>query len=102
MNFACVSTYLNQVAKRLSEDYEGRHAAKTVSEIKQFISKLGNLQAEHASLRLHVNLCEQISNYTSDVDFNKMLEVQQNLVAGISPASLVDYIDEMIAKVLHV
>jgi hypothetical protein len=43
MNFSGVSTYLNQIAKRLSEDYEGRHAAKSISEIKLFISRLGGL-----------------------------------------------------------
>ena len=31
---------------------KGRHQAKTVSEIKQFVSKLGGLQAEHQSLKL--------------------------------------------------
>jgi hypothetical protein len=43
MNFSGVSTYLNQIAKRLSEDYEGRHAAKSIKEIKEFISRLGGL-----------------------------------------------------------
>lgn len=51
-NFAIVGTILNRVARRLMEDYEGRHQAKTVSQIREFVNKLGGLQAEHHSLRL--------------------------------------------------
>ena len=78
MNFAIVSGSLNQVAKKLADDYQGRHQAKTISQIKDFVGKLSDIQAEHSSLRLHVNLCEQVSKYTSEIDFNKILEIQQS------------------------
>lgn len=77
-NFAIVGNLLNKVARRLNDDYEGRHQAKTVSEIREFVSKLGGLQQEHQSLRLHTGLAEEIMKHTRSDIFNKVLEVQQS------------------------
>lgn len=79
-NFAIVGNLLNKVARRLNDDYEGRHQAQTVSEIRQFVSKLGGLQQEHQSLRLHTGLAEEIMKHTRSEVFNKALEVQQSAV----------------------
>lgn len=97
-NFAIVGNLLNKVARRLNDDYEGRHQAKTVSEIKQFVSKLGGLQQEHQSLRLHTGLAEEIMKHTRSDMFNKSLEVQQNLVAGVDPSSQHEAIEELISR----
>lgn len=97
-NFAIVGNLLNKVARRLNDDYEGRHQAKTVSEIRQFVSKLGGLQQEHQSLRLHTGLAEEIMKHTRSEMFNKALEVQQNLVAGVDPSSQHDVMEELIAR----
>ncbi|CAG8547969.1 19426_t:CDS:10 [Cetraspora pellucida] len=43
-----------QVTKRINEDYEERHKAKTVVQIREFINKLGSLQLEHQSLKIHL------------------------------------------------
>ncbi|KAJ3039774.1 hypothetical protein HDV00_011901 [Rhizophlyctis rosea] len=98
LNFTVVGGLLNQVAKRLSNDYEGRHTAKTISDLKDFIGRLGNLQAEHVSLRTHTNIAERISKYTSSPDFDKILEAQQNFVAGIMNKAHLDQIEEMVDK----
>ena len=42
-NLAIVGNLLNKVARRLNDDYEGRHQEKTVSEIREFVGKLGSL-----------------------------------------------------------
>ncbi|KAF9360746.1 hypothetical protein BGX34_007526 [Mortierella sp. NVP85] len=98
LNFAVVGGLLNKVAKRINADYEERHNAKTMPQIRQFISKMGGLAAEHQSLRLHTSLAEQIMDYTMTDDFNKILEVQQNVVAGIATNKEPEYIEEMINK----
>ena len=36
-------------------EQEGRHQAKTVSQIKEFVGKLTGLQAEHQALRLRMS-----------------------------------------------
>ncbi|KAI5798855.1 Sec1-like protein [Geopyxis carbonaria] len=97
-NFAIVGNLLNKVARRLNDDYEGRHQAQTVSEIRQFVSKLGGLQQEHQSLRLHTGLAEEIMKHTRSEVFNKALEVQQNMVAGVDSSSQHDAIEELIAR----
>lgn len=82
-NFAIVGNLLNKVARRLNDDYEGRHQAKTVSEIRDFVSKLGGLQQEHQSLRLHTGLAEEIMKHTRSDIFNKILEVQQSKLSRL-------------------
>lgn len=51
-NFAVVGGMLNKIAKRINEDYEERHHAKTVAQIRDFVGRLGELQQEHQSLRI--------------------------------------------------
>ncbi|GAA5979504.1 hypothetical protein JCM11641_005416 [Rhodosporidiobolus odoratus] len=85
-NFAVVGGVLNRTARKLNEDYEKRHQAKTPAELRQFVGQLGGLQNEHTALRLHTNLTEQIMTLTTSDEFNIALEVQQNLVAGVDLA----------------
>ncbi|KAL1923818.1 uncharacterized protein VTP21DRAFT_8798 [Calcarisporiella thermophila] len=98
LNFAVVGGYLNRVAKRINENYEERHQAKTITQIREFVGKLGDLQVEHQSLRTHTGIAEEIMAYTLSEDFNKVLEVQQNLVAGIDSTAHSDYLEELINK----
>jgi len=97
-NFAVVGSELNKIARRLNDDYEGRHQAKTVTQMKDFVNKLGGLQSEHHALRLHTNLTEEILNSTKADFFNKSLEVQQNLTAGADINSLNATIEELISR----
>ncbi len=98
LNFALVGHELSQNARRLVDGYEERHHAKTVHQIKDFVGKLGTLQSEHQSLRLHTNLAQEITKQTLEQEFNKSLEIQQNFVAGIVSANHLDYIEELIAR----
>ncbi|PKI84128.1 hypothetical protein MVES_002138 [Malassezia vespertilionis] len=94
-NFAIVGEKLHTVAKRLSKDYEGRHKASSVHEIRSFVSKLGNLQSEHASLRLHTSMTEALLRTTKTERFHRVLEVQQNLVAGYQTAQQLQALEEL-------
>lgn len=91
---------LNRTARRLNDDYEKRHQAKTPAELRQFVGQLGGLQSEHQALRLRecwsirdhdesgadiaeathadTNLTEQIMALTVTDEFNTALEVQQS------------------------
>lgn len=95
-NFAIVGEKLHHVAKRISKGYEGRHNANTVEEIRSFVSRLGNLQSEHASLRLHTSMTEHLLNTTKTERFHRVLEIQQNLVAGIQLAQQLTAIEELL------
>ncbi|GAA5932062.1 tethering complex ATP-binding subunit VPS33 [Sporobolomyces koalae] len=87
VNFATVGGILNRTARRLNEDYEKRHLAKTPQELRAFVGQLGGLQNEHQALRLHTSLTEEIMKVTSTDEFNTALEIQQNLVAGLDLAA---------------
>lgn len=94
-NFAVVGEKLHGIAQRISHDYEGRHSASTVQELRAFVSRLGSLQTEHASLRLHTNITEHLLQITQLERFHRVLEIQQNLVAGAPVAPQLQAIDEL-------
>ncbi|KAJ2407033.1 Vacuolar protein-sorting-associated protein 33, partial [Coemansia sp. RSA 2530] len=82
MNFAGVGALLSKISRQLQDNYESRHRAKTVQEIRSFVGKLGGLQAEHQSLKSHVSLAESIMRRTQSDDFNSILDIEQSLVGG--------------------
>lgn len=95
-NFAVVGEKLHTVAKRISQDYQGRHQANTVDEIRAFVGRLGNLQSEHASLRLHTYIVEHLLQTTRTERFHRVLEIQQNLVAGYQLSQQLAAIEELV------
>ncbi|KAL8925091.1 MAG: hypothetical protein Q9172_002410 [Xanthocarpia lactea] len=97
-NFAIVGPLLNKVARRLAGEYESRHGAKSTSELREFVNKLPGYQAEQQSLKTHTNLTEEALKYTQTDIFNRILEVQQNLVSGSDPSSQHDTIEELITR----
>lgn len=97
-NFSIVGNLLNKVARRLRSDYESRHSSKTTAELKEFVKKLPGYQAEQQSLKIHTGMAEEIIKYTRTENFNRLLEVQQNLAAGADPSSQFDAIEELIAR----
>lgn len=54
-----------------------RHDAKTVSQIKQFTSKLKRLQDEQSSLRMHTDIAGDIMVTAKDEGFLSCLETEQ-------------------------
>lgn len=52
LNFAVVGSRLSKLARRLEGDFGGVKNLKSVSQMKDFVGKLGGLQSEQQSLRL--------------------------------------------------
>ncbi|KAL6711884.1 Vacuolar protein-sorting-associated protein 33 [Coniothyrium glycines] len=98
-NFAIVGNLLNKVARRLQSSTERNQlAAKTTSELREFVAKLPGYQAEQASLKLHTSLAEEIIKYTRTDVFTRSLEVQQNVMSGAEPSTQHDTITELINR----
>jgi hypothetical protein len=97
-NCAVVGPTLNKVARRLQTTYDSRQSAKTTSELRDFVAKLPGYQAEQASLKLHINLAEEVIKQTRTDTFSSMLEVQQNTAAGADPSIQHELIEELIAR----
>ncbi|EXJ74198.1 lysine-specific histone demethylase 1 [Cladophialophora psammophila CBS 110553] len=97
-NFALIGPHLNKIARRLESDYEGRHTARGINELRDFVNKLPGFQQEHQSLAIHTNLADDLSKHTRSETFNRELEVQQNIAAGTDPIYQHDTIEELIAR----
>ncbi|KAJ6520341.1 Sec1-like protein [Mycena sanguinolenta] len=98
LNFSSVGKRLNKLARRLEQDYQGRHQAKTVAQLRDFVGKLGGLQTDHQSLRLHTGLSELLVPLTRTDLFNKTLEIQQNLLASYEIPAQIAAIEDLIAQ----
>ncbi|KAJ3236805.1 hypothetical protein HDU81_010374 [Chytriomyces hyalinus] len=98
LNFAMVASVISQTARKIQEDVDGRRDAKTISQIKDFIGKIGGIEGEKAYLKLHTSIAEEISKNTQDPAFKKFLELQQNILSGNMMTSQTDYIEELIDK----
>ncbi|RXW24090.1 hypothetical protein EST38_g1761 [Candolleomyces aberdarensis] len=98
LNFSSVGRKLNTIVRRLGEDYKTDLQGKTVSQLREFVGKLGGLQTEHQSARLHTGISELILPLTRTEVFNKSLEIQQNLLASYEVPSQVAAIEELIAQ----
>ncbi|KAF3040129.1 hypothetical protein E8E12_008425 [Didymella heteroderae] len=98
-NFAIVGSLLNKVARRLQSSTERNSlAAKTTSELREFVARLPGYQAEQASLKLHTSLAEELIKHTRTDTFTRTLEVQQNLTSGADPSTQHDLITELIDR----
>lgn len=98
-NFATVGPTLNRIARRLATDSETMHSKdQTVADLKNVVAKLPSYQAESASLKIHTSLAEEIMKVTRGESFGRMLEVQQNLLAGTDATALHENIEELIAR----
>ncbi|EJD52391.1 ATP binding protein [Auricularia subglabra TFB-10046 SS5] len=98
LNFSVVGANLSRHAHRLDAEYQTRHQAKTVPQLKEFVGKLGGLQSETQSLKLHTGLCEIVDPLTKTEVFNKSLEIQQNLLALYDVNAQVSAIEDLVAQ----
>uniref|UniRef100_A0A8H8CP98 Sec1-like protein n=1 Tax=Psilocybe cubensis TaxID=181762 RepID=A0A8H8CP98_PSICU len=98
LNFSSVGKKLNQVARRLNEDYKTNLQGQTVAQLRDFVGKLGGLQTEHQALGLHTRLSELIVPLTRTDVFNKSLEIQQNLLASYEVTAQLNAIEDLIAQ----
>lgn len=100
-NFATVGPSLNRTARRLASDNEALRNNKdsSVKDLQDIVrQKLPFYQAETTSVKIHTSLAGQILEVTRSEPFGRMLEVQQNLLAGADPTSFHENIEELIAR----
>eukprot|EP00762_Andalucia_godoyi_P000574 ANDGO_05304.mRNA.1 Vacuolar protein-sorting-associated protein 33 homolog len=98
LSFTQVGPTLNKKAVYIDENYKERHQAKTVSEIREFMKKLPNLQEEHRALGIHINIAEKISKIVRDSSFRRHIEAEQSIIAGESEKENLEYIEEIINR----
>uniref|UniRef100_A0A8C8RIZ2 Vacuolar protein sorting-associated protein 33A n=1 Tax=Pelusios castaneus TaxID=367368 RepID=A0A8C8RIZ2_9SAUR len=97
-NFNAVGSVLSKKAKIISAAFEERHHAKTVGEIKQFVSQLPHMQAARSSLANHTSIAELIKDITTSEDFFDNLTVEQEFMSGIDTDKPNNYTEDCIAQ----
>nr|XP_056715732.1 vacuolar protein sorting-associated protein 33A [Euleptes europaea] len=97
-NFNAVGSVLSKRAKIISAAFEERHHAKTVGEIKQFVSQLPHMQAARASLANHTSIAELIKDITTSEDFFDNLTVEQEFMSGVDTDKVNNYLEDCIAQ----
>ncbi|XP_016084729.1 vacuolar protein sorting-associated protein 33A [Sinocyclocheilus grahami] len=97
-NFNAVGAALSKKAKIISAAFEERHNAKTVGEIKQFVSQLPHMQAARGSLANHTSIAELIKDITISEDFFDSLTVEQEFMTGVDTDKASTYIEDCIAQ----
>ena len=60
LNFGSIGPQLNKLAKELQTQYDTRHKAESVHEIKEFVDSLGSLQQRQAFLKNHTTLSSDV------------------------------------------
>ncbi|KAG1714266.1 Vacuolar protein sorting-associated protein 33A [Nymphon striatum] len=97
-NFSAVGPALSRKAKLISAQFDERHGAKTVGEIKQFVAKLPHMQAAKQSLATHTSIAELVKEVTDTESFLESLQVEQEFMNGIDTDKVNVFIEDCIAK----
>ncbi|KAL3857445.1 hypothetical protein ACJMK2_012115 [Sinanodonta woodiana] len=97
-NFSAVGSIVSKKAKIITKGFDERHAAKTVGEVKEFVTKLPHLQKERTSLAIHTSIAELIKEATDSDEFMDSLRCQQEFFKGEETDKVSPYIEDCIAK----
>ncbi|XP_070389555.1 vacuolar protein sorting-associated protein 33A isoform X2 [Dermacentor albipictus] len=97
-NFNAVGPLLSREAKSLTSQYEVRHDAKTIGEIKQFVDRLPSMQLKRKSLANHTSLAEEVKKVTDQESFFENLAVEQEFMNGVDTDKVHPHIEDCIAR----
>jgi len=96
-NFNAVGPSLSRKAKTITAQFEERHEAKTVGEMKQFVAKLPHLQVARQSLASHTSIAELVKEVTDTDQFMETIQVQQDFLNGIDTDKAHPHIEECVS-----
>lgn len=97
-NFNAIPLVLKNTSKQLNSQFEERHNAKSITELKMFVDKIPYLQTQRKSLANHLILAELITEVTSSSDFRLTLEAEQEFIALQNADKIHFFIEEMIGR----
>ncbi|XP_076028832.1 vacuolar protein sorting-associated protein 33A-like [Oratosquilla oratoria] len=97
-NFSAVGPRLSRQAKLVAAQYEERHKAKTVGEMKQFVQKLPQMQTAKQSLATHTTIAELVQDETESGSFRPALQVEQEFLKGSGTDKVCPFIEDCIAQ----
>jgi len=98
LNFSVIGPLLSKKAKELEKILKERRKAKTVSEFKTFVSKLGTSMQLQYSLQTHTNLTDMIMSVATAPSLQRRLEIEQQCLQSGQETEIHKYIEECILQ----
>ncbi|KAG7172080.1 Vacuolar protein sorting-associated protein 33A-like 1 [Homarus americanus] len=97
-NFSAVGPRLSRHAKSVKAQYEERHAAKTVGELKQFVQKIPQMEVHKQSVATHTTIAELIQEQIASGIFRPALQMEQEFLKGLDTDKISPFIEDCIAQ----
>lgn len=97
-NFNAVGPVLKSKAKQITEQYEERHSAKTVREMKHFVKNLPQMQEMKSCLANHTAIAELIKEFTDTEGFLDTISLEQELLNGVGTDKVNQYIEDCLFR----
>ncbi|XP_071512985.1 vacuolar protein sorting-associated protein 33A isoform X1 [Panulirus ornatus] len=97
-NFSAVGPRLSRHAKSVVAQYEERHAAKTVGELKQFVQKIPQMEVYKQSVATHTTIAELIQEQIASGIFRPALQMEQEFLKGLDTDKINPFIEDCIAQ----
>ncbi|XP_054168828.1 vacuolar protein sorting-associated protein 33A-like [Oppia nitens] len=98
LSFKSVGPTLRTSAKALSQQFDERHNARTVREIRQFVDKLPALQLARKSQSNHTSMAELVKEVVDKESFYETLHTEQQFVNCLETDKSNPYIEDCISK----
>lgn len=97
-NFSNVGPKLSGTASHLSTELDSRHAMKTTTQLKAFVSRIPNLQSSQKLLKVHIELTELLLAKTKSFQFRQILELEQSLYGSFAESETAGSLESLIAQ----
>lgn len=93
-NFNAVGPNLSKKAKAIAAQFDERHGAKNVRELKLFVEKMPQMQAVRDSLATHTSIAELIKERTDSPQFLEFLQAEQELINNQDVHRHINFIED--------
>lgn len=97
-NFNAVGPTLSKKAKAISAQFDERHGARTVRDLKLFVDKMPQMQAIHKSLQNQMYIAERINDATKCSEFSDVLHYEQDLLRSQNIQESFDFVEDLACK----
>jgi len=98
LNFNAVGPSLSRKARSISAQFQERHEAKTVREMKEFVEKLPSMQAAKQSLGIHTTIAEMVKDKITESELMDTLEVEQEILSYVNSDKYLDSVEDLACK----
>lgn len=98
LNFNAVGPSLSRKARSISAQFQERHEANTVREMRQFVEKLPIMQAARNSLGTHTTIAEMVKEKIITSGLMDTLEVEQEILSYVNSDRYLDSVEDLACK----